>query len=168
MANLFTLRVFARNLLRGNYRRNTFFCILFRCLAWSSNPGYTSNNPAYNLLHYGNFNWEYSFLYLTRNNLFFRFDLNKVQYALGRCVFSFVNKPLWLTLSNDCEYSGINIFFLYNAFYYISNGMNLVIIECEFLKANWCLGTKFLSSIISAIISQILIFKCSIVSGLSA
>ena len=39
---LFTLRVFARNLLRGNRRRNTF-CILFRCLAWGSNPGFTSN-----------------------------------------------------------------------------------------------------------------------------
>ena len=31
---LFTLRVFARNLLRGNRRRNTFR-ILFRCLAWA-------------------------------------------------------------------------------------------------------------------------------------
>ena len=39
MAISFTHRVFARNLLRGNYRRNTF-CILFWYLAWSSNPGF--------------------------------------------------------------------------------------------------------------------------------
>ena len=35
---LFTPRVFARNLLRGN-RRKINFCILFWCLAWGSNPG---------------------------------------------------------------------------------------------------------------------------------
>ena len=35
MAILFTLRDFAKNLLRGNRRRNTF-----RCLAWDSNPGF--------------------------------------------------------------------------------------------------------------------------------
>ena len=39
---LFTLRVFTRNLLRGNCQKNTF-CILFWCLAWGSNPGFTSN-----------------------------------------------------------------------------------------------------------------------------
>ena len=37
---LFTLRVFARNLLRGNRRRNTF-CILFWCLVWGLNSGFT-------------------------------------------------------------------------------------------------------------------------------
>ena len=52
MAILFTLRVFARNLLRGNRRRNTF-CILFWCLAWGSNPGFMSNKPTHCLLHYG-------------------------------------------------------------------------------------------------------------------
>ena len=34
--------IFARNLLRGNRRRNTF-CISFWCLAWYSNPGFSSN-----------------------------------------------------------------------------------------------------------------------------
>ena len=52
MAILFTLRVFARNLLRGNRRRNTF-CILFCCLVWGSNPGFTSNKPTHYLLDYG-------------------------------------------------------------------------------------------------------------------
>ena len=47
--NFFTHRVFARNLLRGNYRRNTF-CILFWCLVWGSNPGFTSNKPTHYLL----------------------------------------------------------------------------------------------------------------------
>ena len=46
MAGLFTLRVFARNLLKGYRRRNTFR-ILFRCLAWGSNPGFSSNKPAH-------------------------------------------------------------------------------------------------------------------------
>ena len=47
---LFTLRVFARNLLlRGNRRWNTF-CILFWCVAWGSNPGFTSNKPTHYIL----------------------------------------------------------------------------------------------------------------------
>ena len=54
MAILFTLRVFARNLLRGNRRRNTF-CILFWCLAWDSNPGFSSNKPTHYLLDHGDF-----------------------------------------------------------------------------------------------------------------
>ena len=51
---VFTLRVFARNLLRGHRRRNTFR-ILFWCLAWGSNPGFTSNKPTHFLLDHGNF-----------------------------------------------------------------------------------------------------------------
>ena len=43
---LFHGRVFARNLLRGNRRRNTF-CILFWYLAWDSNPSITLNNVAW-------------------------------------------------------------------------------------------------------------------------
>ena len=44
MAILFTLSVFPRNLLRGNHRRNTFR-ISFWCLAWDSNPGFSSDKP---------------------------------------------------------------------------------------------------------------------------
>ena len=44
MAILFTLIVFAKNLLRRNRRRN-IFRILFLCSAWGSNPGFTSNEP---------------------------------------------------------------------------------------------------------------------------
>ena len=54
MAIWFTLRVFARNPLRGNRRRNTF-CILFCCLAWDSNPGFSSNKPTHYLLDHGDF-----------------------------------------------------------------------------------------------------------------
>ena len=39
-------RVFARNLLRGNRRGNTFR-ISFWCLAWNSNPGFSSNKPTH-------------------------------------------------------------------------------------------------------------------------
>ena len=49
MAILFTLRVFARNLLSGNRRSNTFR-ISFWCLAWNSNPGFLSNKPTHYLL----------------------------------------------------------------------------------------------------------------------
>ena len=44
MASLFTSRVFARSLLRGNCRRNIFFCI-FRFDVWDTNPSFTSNKP---------------------------------------------------------------------------------------------------------------------------
>ena len=37
------------NLLRGNRRRNTFR-ISFWCLAWDSNPGFSSNKPTHYLL----------------------------------------------------------------------------------------------------------------------
>ena len=52
MAILFTLRVFVRNLLRGNRRRNTFH-ISFWCLDW--NPGFSSNKPTHYLLDHGDF-----------------------------------------------------------------------------------------------------------------
>ena len=52
MAILFTLRVFARNLLRGNRRRNTL-SISFWCLAWDSNPSFSSNKPTHYLLDHG-------------------------------------------------------------------------------------------------------------------
>ena len=40
MAVLFTLRVFARNLLRGSRRRNIFFIYHFWWLTWETNPGF--------------------------------------------------------------------------------------------------------------------------------
>ena len=55
MAFVFTLRVFARNLLRENRRRNTFR-ISFWCLAWDSNHGFTSYKPTHYLLDHGDFN----------------------------------------------------------------------------------------------------------------
>ena len=55
MAILFPLRVFARNLLRGNSRRNTFNIFFFWCLVWGSNPGSSSNKPTHYLLDHGDF-----------------------------------------------------------------------------------------------------------------
>ena len=51
----------ARNLLRENRRRNTFR-ISFWCLAWDSNPGFSSNKPTHYLLGHGD---------LQRYNIFF-------------------------------------------------------------------------------------------------
>ena len=50
---LFTLRVFARNLLRRNPRRNIFFHISFCCLTWDTNLGFASNKWALYLIDYG-------------------------------------------------------------------------------------------------------------------
>ena len=52
---LFTLRVFARNRLRENCRRNTYRT-LFWCLAWRSNPSFSSNKPTRYLLDRGDYN----------------------------------------------------------------------------------------------------------------
>ena len=52
--HLITHRVFARKLLRGNRRRKTFR-ILFWCLAWGSNPDFSSNKPTHYLLDHGDF-----------------------------------------------------------------------------------------------------------------
>ena len=59
MAILFTLRVFARNVLRGNRRRNTFR-ILFWCLPWGSNSGFSSNKPTHYRLDHGDI---YTYIY---------------------------------------------------------------------------------------------------------
>ena len=69
MEILFTLRVFGKNLLRGNHGINTFH-ILFWCLAWGSNIGFTSNKPTHYLLDYGDFNILYfseDFIALNQN-----------------------------------------------------------------------------------------------------
>ena len=52
----YTPIVFARNLLRGRKLTKKYFCILFWCLAWGSNPDFTSNKPTHYLLDYGDFN----------------------------------------------------------------------------------------------------------------
>ena len=47
----------ARNLLRRNRRRNTFRILLW-CLAWDSNPIFSSNKPTHHLLDHGDFIFE--------------------------------------------------------------------------------------------------------------
>ena len=55
MTDLFTLRVFATNLLRGKRQRNIFFHISFRCLARDTNPDFASNKLTHFILQPGNF-----------------------------------------------------------------------------------------------------------------
>ena len=93
MAVLFTLRAFASNLLRGNRRRNTF-CTLFWCLAWGSNPGFTSNKPTHCPLPYGDFKncsyqpWKTVFLLNTKktcsNDIFFLKFFLELIFAIKR------------------------------------------------------------------------------------
>ena len=45
---LITLRFFARNLQRGNRRRN-----IFACLTWDTNTGFKSDKPTQYLIDYG-------------------------------------------------------------------------------------------------------------------
>ena len=47
----------AWNLQRGNCRRNTF-CILFWCLAWGANRGFSSNKLTHYLLDHGGSYWN--------------------------------------------------------------------------------------------------------------
>ena len=60
MTGLVTLRVFGRNLLRGNRRRNIFFHISFWCLSLDTKPGFTSNTrkPTHYVLDNGDFTME--------------------------------------------------------------------------------------------------------------
>ena len=50
------LRVFARNLLRGNRRRNNFFVFCFDVWPGVRVPAFTSNKSTHYLLDYGGFN----------------------------------------------------------------------------------------------------------------
>ena len=72
MEVLFTLKIFATNLLRGYRWRNIVFHIPFRCLTCDTNSS-TSNMSIHYLLYYGDFNWDnynnYSWLYGLARNL---------------------------------------------------------------------------------------------------
>ena len=80
VVGLFTLRVFARNVPRGNRRGNIFF--LFHtsswCLTWYTNLGFTSNKPTHNLLDYGvqelrSFNRTHICVFISASNFFLAF-----------------------------------------------------------------------------------------------
>ena len=56
IVNSFTLKVFARNLLRGNiFRRRNIFIFSFWCLIWDLKSGLRPNKPTHYLLDHGNF-----------------------------------------------------------------------------------------------------------------
>ena len=63
MADLFTLRVFARNLLQENHRRNFCFEISFCCLTCDTNTGFISNKATYYLLNYGDFKLQHTYIH---------------------------------------------------------------------------------------------------------
>ena len=78
---LFTLRVFARNLLRRNRQSNTF-CILVWCLAWHSNSGFSSNKPTHNLLDQGDFKETKLFKLRKANIVDCRFSIRNQFYEI--------------------------------------------------------------------------------------
>ena len=86
MAILFTLRVFVRNLLRGNHRKNAF-CILFWCLACGWNTGFTSNKPTHYLLDHG------AFTVSSRNN-WSHMTIHNVVDTWNGCL----NKRRWMAI----------------------------------------------------------------------
>ena len=89
MAILFTLRVFARNLLRGNRRRN-LFCILFWCPNWGSYPRFTSNKPTHYLLDHGDNNWVKSYLRLyILNRSFLKYPKSTTNNSVIRRIYVF-------------------------------------------------------------------------------
>ena len=80
MAILFTLTFFARNLLRGNRRRNTFR-ISFWCQAWDWNPGFSSNKPTHYLLDHGDFNEH---LTVTTNKICLRWITHNCSLSIAQ------------------------------------------------------------------------------------
>ena len=80
-------RVFARNLLRGNRRRNTC-CILFWSLTWGSNPGFMSNKPIHCLLDYGDFIESYKYCQI-RNDRWLKFKpIDGPPDTTGNCIWT--------------------------------------------------------------------------------
>ena len=86
MGILFILRVFARNLLKGNRRRNNFR-ISFWCLTWDSNPGFDLLSTHY-LLDHGDFSTGIRMFNICVLSL-----SNQKKYNLSRLVSNFLNAP---------------------------------------------------------------------------
>ena len=99
MAILFSLRVLARNLLRGNRRKNAF-CILFWHMACRSNPGYTSNKPTHYLLGHDDFNMRD---YVQEN--FCLFTIHIVCKSIYIFIIKYKKKKqkYWATLPRNAE-----------------------------------------------------------------
>ena len=89
MANLFTLTVFPRNLLKGNRRRNNF-CISFWCLVWGS----TSNKPTHYPLNYGDFGYRLSWFVISSTYSFLKNDDRAPNTAIwtSKLKMSFIRK----------------------------------------------------------------------------
>ena len=79
-----TLRVFARNQLRGDHRRNTFRNS-FWCVAWDTNPDFSSNKPTHYLLDYG--------------------DL-----SISKPLIKYHSSPCQSSLSHQCRLLGYQVF----------------------------------------------------------
>ena len=125
---LFTFRAFARNLLKGNRRRNNFRILLW-CLGWVSKPVFSSNKPTHYLLDHGDFLetikaailiWNLKNICLNTNKYWNSFSLTfsltkKKKINLGTNFFvhsPYMKHNLWLAC--DLLARGeANIFFLF-------------------------------------------------------
>ena len=112
-----TLRVFARNLLRGNRRKNAF-SILFCCLAWGWNAGFTSNKPTHYLLDNGDFQ------HTPECEMCFIAEENFVQTPISR-IYNAVNGQL----ASVVAWAGLNVGVYLNAKYAIRCRKTVVIPE---------------------------------------
>ena len=123
MVILFTLRVFARNLLRGNRRRNTFR-ISFWCLAWDSNPGFSSNKPTHYLLDHGDLLYYItaiiSHVYMFTNWSFFvpasYVQINFFYEALFLLQLKKKITKNYKTISINCVIVALNLFYIFLIF----------------------------------------------------
>ena len=94
MAILFTLKIFVRNLLRLSRRKNIFI-FLFWCMTWGLNSSLTYSKPTYYLLHYVD-----SLVIISHNKIFdcvrFIFPLlNYFKYLFPPCSRFFVLLAAW-------------------------------------------------------------------------
>ena len=99
-----TVRVFARNLLRGSSRKNIFI-FSFWCLTWGLNSGVMSYRSTHYLLDYGDFLFQR--LVICNRNLISYFVLNLENIMKNH----YKNEPLLLLLNLGCvDFATINYF----------------------------------------------------------
>ena len=86
MVVIMALRVFAKNLLGDNGRRNIFFHISFCCLTWGLNSGLMSNKPTHYLQGYGEFNGYHRFQCIT----------DRTRFLTALIVNHYLRSSIWL------------------------------------------------------------------------
>ena len=97
-----------------------FFCILFWCLAWDSNPGFSSNKPSSNLYSYSKFEvWKFEVVFIYKLNITynvvdcFRLSITSIYTRITKWVW-FAFEYYWvlhLTFFSSTSADFVNVWF---------------------------------------------------------